>query len=257
MHSFTLLCRRFLAIFAFASAVSVHAIPETLLLDYQLGSDFADSAGYDLASLTPYGTSASTGFTGRAWEWTGAINGPGQGLQLSFNAPTSISTYTLALSFSFSDVTAYRKIVDFSGLTAETGIYAHSDRVSFYMGGGNPAGSLQEDTYTHLLITRDDTGRVDLYLNGVRAAFIGDGYYSDTAGHFIIKDVLYFGLDDNNRSEFAASGGFAHIQLWNYVLSAEEIATAANLAAIPEPSTTALLIGLTGLGVVVVYRRRR
>ncbi|MCR6655634.1 MAG: MYXO-CTERM sorting domain-containing protein [Opitutus sp.] len=118
------------------------------------------------------------------------------------------------------------------------------------------------NTYAHLLITRESTGEtsgnLSVYLNGELMSFGDDDFLVDSAGYFLISNALYFGLDDRGRSEYASNGGFANLQLWNYVLSDSEIEdVVSDIVAIPEPSTTAVLAGLAGLGAVLIYRRRR
>jgi len=120
------------------SGASLFGAPSALIADFRLDSDFSNNGTLGIqAWVAPYGTSATLDFTGSAWEWTGAT-GSGQGLKL--NIPTQLSTYTLALSFSLSDVTGYRKIVDFKNLTHESGIYAYSNALSVYTDGATPSG---------------------------------------------------------------------------------------------------------------------
>lgn len=249
---------RLLSIFAVVSAVSLHADTGDLVAHYRLGSDFDDSSSSGLTSLASYGESGTADFTGQSWEWGGPVTNPGRGLQLSFNEKISLSNYTLALSFSFSEVKSYRKLIDFGDLSSDAGIYAYDDAVTFFNSGNgvDQAGSLSPNTYTHLLITRD-SGQMRLYLNGELASFGSDDYFLDQRNDFIISQNLYFGVDDRNGGEFVPSGGFANLQLWDYVLSESEIAAVAGAAAIPEASTAALIAGVAGLGFVLLYRRRR
>ncbi len=252
--------RRVLSVLALVSGASLFGASDALVADFRLASDYSNNGAFGIqAWVAPYGTSATLDFTGSAWEWSGAT-GSGQGLQL--NIPAQLSTYTLALSFSFSDVTGYRKIIDFKHLSAESGIYAYSKSISVYSGSHHGGGSLTENTYTHLLITREATGEssgnLSVYLNGERISFGDDDFFVDSDGAFTISQLLYFGLDDRNGTEFASNGGFANLQLWNYVLSDSEIEdVVSDIIAIPEPSTTAVLAGLAGLGAVLIYRRRR
>ncbi|MCR6655633.1 MAG: hypothetical protein NVV63_07400 [Opitutus sp.] len=128
-----------LSVLALVSGASLFGAPSALIADFRLDSDFENGGTYGtLSRVEAVGTGGTSGFTGSAWEWNDATVNPGKGLKL--NIPATLSTYTLALSFSLSDVTGYRKIVDFKNLTHESGIYAYSNALSVYTDGATPSG---------------------------------------------------------------------------------------------------------------------
>ena len=89
------------------------------LHDYQLNGTYADAFGGP--PLSPDGgTLGPTGYTFAA----------NQGLNVS--SITNGSVYSIDMVFQFTDVTGYRKILDFSNLGPDTGLYVHDGALNFY-----------------------------------------------------------------------------------------------------------------------------
>lgn len=235
---------------AVAAPLSLRAAEGSLIASYSLGTDFTDSSGYGATTLQPYGTSESASFTGGAWQWAGASAG-GSGLALEFNS--SYSSYTLAFTFSYSDVGGWVKLMDFSGLSSDAGVYIHGGAFDTYdIGSSAYGGTVVENVPTHVLITRDGTtGVYSIYQNG---SWVASG--SDLGNKLILENTVYLAVDDNLGGEFSEDGSIAKLQVWDYVLSAGEISAVA-ASAIPEPSAFALFAGVAGLGAVAISRRRR
>lgn len=243
--------------FALLSAVLLgflcSGVKGALIGDYQFRGNFNNSVTGpgSLPAMTAVSPGAS-GFSADGWYWN--HSGTASGLKLGL--PSSPSSFSIGISFSYSEVTGYGKVIDFSKLGSDSGLYVQNNQVVLYNSGALTGGSAFANTPISIILTRSDLGQIEIYQKGALTPIIS---FSDSGDVFALLDELNFFLDDSETSgnEYLKAGSVSQIRIWNTALSSEEVAVA--FEAIPEPS---LLYLMAGAGVVVLcfrsaLRRRR
>jgi hypothetical protein len=132
-----------------------------LIHDYQLNGSFADGLGGP--SLVPGG--GTLGATGYAFD-------ANQGLSLS-NGLAAPDHYSIEIVFNFSELTSWRRIVDFKNRTSDTGLYNFQTSLQFYNVDTGPAAAFVPNVDARLIITRDDT--TDLFVGYDRSGRVRRG----------------------------------------------------------------------------------
>lgn len=162
------------------------------LHDYQLNGTYADAFGGP--PLSPDGgTLDPTGYTFAA----------NQGLNIS--GISNGSVYSIDMVFQLTDVTGYRKILDFSDRGPDTGLYVLDGALNFYnVATGSP--TIAANQMTDVRLDRDAAGIVTGFVNGVQEI-----QFTDT-GNIAVFDtptqIMRFFEDDYATSQREASGGF-------------------------------------------------
>jgi hypothetical protein len=215
------------ALVSFAFANPAHA---TLLHNYDLNGSLTDSLGGP--SLTAHG-----GVLG-ASDYSFGAN---QGLSLGGLNLAADGAYEIEMGFSLDNTNGYRKIIDFSSLVSDFGLYALSSSLNFYPVVSGNSGVIPSNQMVNLMIARTTTGSVSASVDGVpQFSFI------DSTG-IALSNVLNFFIDDFATSQGEASAG--HV---DYI----RISGTGSVSAVPLPAALPLLaMGLAGLG--FAGRRRR
>ena len=237
------------AILLLAIAVSCEVSKADLIGLYEFNGDFSNSYG-TLPALTPQTNGGFSGFNSGTWEWDGDT-APGEGLQLSLSSPLSV--YSVGIIFRYSQVDAYRKVLDYADQTSDDGLYVVDGSFLPWPYTEILEGSIAADTTTTIILTRDAGGTIAFYQNGSSTPlFTRD----DDDDAYVAATTLSFFLDDNvTGGEFSSAGSVAEIRVWDTALSAAEIPDA--FAPIPEPAATTALIGLGALVLALSRRRGR
>ncbi|MEO8596809.1 MAG: LamG-like jellyroll fold domain-containing protein [Candidatus Solibacter sp.] len=213
----------------------------TLTHDYLLQNTLADSlGGPDLTSLG--GTIGPTGYTFAQQ----------QGLSLS-NAFTGgqNANYSIYLNFAFDVTTGFRKILDFKALGSDNGLYNLDTTLNFYNITTGPAGAFAPGVFAQVVLTRDGSGNVVGYVNGVQQISFADT--SSAAVFDAANGIINFFQDDGVTGGRESSGGVVtEIRIYDGALTAEEVG---GLTAAPEPASLAL--AGAGLALCVLGRRKK
>jgi hypothetical protein len=211
-----------------AFAAPAHAV---LLHNYDLNGSLTDSKGGP--SLL-----ANGGVLGR----TGYTFGANQGLSLSGLDLAATGDYTIEIGFSFDVLSGYRKIIDFSNLGSDAGLYSLGSSLNFFPLRTGPQDVFLVGQLVNLVLTRTSAGDVKGSVNGVDQIT-----FFDTGG-LALSNTLNFFRDDRITGFGEASSGFV-----DYI----RISNSAPPSAVPLPAALPLLLaGLAGLGVVGRRRKR-
>lgn len=221
-------------VMACASAASAAAPSH----QYRLNASYSDDLG-GTALVDHGGVLDGSGYT----------FGQNQGLTMAVDLG---AVYTVDLGYRFDSHNGWQKIIDFSNLALDSGMYTYGSDYNFYPA-GNYIAAPADGVDGRLTLTRDASSLVSIYSNGTFA-----GSFSDTSGlaDFTGKDAHFF-IDDFATGQVEAGRGHVdYIRTWNTALTANEIGVlGVPVAAVPEPETYALL--LAGLGIVSAVARRR
>jgi hypothetical protein len=215
--------RHLLAVLALSAAVDSQA---ALIHQYELNGSLADALGGPALVANGGGIGAD-----------GYVFKPNQGLQLRDKLGAD---YTVDLVFHFDALNSWRKIVDFSDLTDDVGLYAYSGAMT-YFGLGGTTGILAPKTDTRLTLSRSADAILRVYQDGKLVASLNDkSHYTDLTNHY-----LNFFRDDRNGSE-AAPGAVDFIHIYDNALSAAEV----NRLVHPAPEPASGLLMACGLGLL-------
>lgn len=208
------------ALAAVALASPAHA---TLLHNYDLNGSLTDSLGGPALTANG-GVLGASGYT----------FGANQGLSLSGLNLVSSGAYAIEVGFSFDTLSGYRKIIDFSNLALDSGLYTLGNNLNFYPVVTGASGVFQSGQLVSLLLVRTAAGSVNASVNGVP-----EFGFSDTS-NLAISNTLKFFIDDFATGQFEASSGYV-----DYI----RISDSAPVSAVPLPGALPLLAaGLAGLG---------
>jgi len=225
----------------FASAVLFASTASAdLIRDYELNGSLADSASSGIDITNNGGALGATGIT------FGANQGP---TVTGFD----LSVYTIVTSFDLTSVNGFRKLIDFKNGASDDGLYTENGDLDFFDSAFGPNGIIGAGATVQVALTRDASGIVTGYVNGVEQISFDDS--SSALAVTSSDDVLNFFQDDRATGGREASDGFVdYVQIYNTALSGSDIA--ALNGGVPEPATWAMMIlGLGGAGAAL--RRRR
>ena len=188
--------------------------------DYLFQDALASALG-NPPDLVEIGQGSSV-FTVDASTGTTVLRFAGQrGLSL---APTTrairSSEYTLEMLFRFDFVSKYRKIVDFKGGAADSGLYVFDGCLSFSPKQLDAVTSIAPDSWVQVVLTRTSAGRVVVYVNGIRQFAFDDRRGLAKIGK---SDTLRFFADDRTTTGEYSSGAVSQIRFFDRSLSESEV----------------------------------
>jgi hypothetical protein len=232
-------------------------------IHYPFDTDLGDVHGAStlteapVCPANPCNSAASFGSDadGKYWTWS-STNSRGGGFTVLTSANIGTS-YTIALKFSFAQVTSWRKIIDYENRVTDNGFYYYSSKLQFYNGGAtfNSVTSYPANTVLDLVVVRESTnpsdpsvlsGTFTVYAVGSDNSLTQLFQYSDTIGNSIPHVTsggltkLGFFFDDNATSSEATSNGKVYdLRIWSGAsLSAQTLS-----AAVVRPSAVTNIVG--------------
>jgi hypothetical protein len=197
--------------------------PATLRASYRLDGDYRSSVrgAPPLVELEPGNRFAVETVGGSARR---VLTFPrGGGLSLNTSGLVDSDSHSVAMLFRLDDVNGYRRILDFSGGTADAGLYVRDGRVILYPNGGPVAGPVIGDAYVRLVLTQapapNGRRRTIVYVDGAPVADRRTlSAFSLTSG------VLRFFQDNTSgpATDEESGGAVACIQVYEGTLTPEE-----------------------------------
>ncbi len=139
-------------------------------------------------------------------------------------------SYTIELLFRLHEIEGWRKLVDFAGGSDDAGLYSFYGQLNLYPTALATPASILADTYALVVLTRDASGTVAGYVNGVQQFS-----FDDSERHAVIAegDTLRFFRDDRLTMGLEASAGaVSRIRLYDAPLTELEV-TALACAELP------------------------
>ena len=186
---------------------------------FSFNQSLKDSRGN--LEFTETGTGSSFGVeTVMGSERTVRTYNEGNGLRLPVgNAVVVSDTYTLHMRIRLDDVTSRRKLIDFSDGASDNGLYLEDGRLVFLNGSTNGATVIANDEWADVAMTRDASGNVTGYVNGVEQWTFTD------AGNEAQLDAgpLVFFADDDTTGDEHPSGGIVCTQMIDGALAAPDV----------------------------------
>lgn len=216
-------CFTFALAFAFGALPVAHAVE---VADYRFQDNFASSIGAApaLQPFEPVGTFVDVLVDGQSVRgWSYPVRA---GLALETTGLISDVEYSIVMLLRVDDVGGYTKLVDFSGLTLDDGLYYLTDSLVFYPEVEPNTGGVFDDVFHQLVLTRAADGTMVGYVDGVQKFTLID---SDAAG-VVLDGQLAFLRDDAVTSGEEGPGVVARLRIFNHVLTPAEVQRLQRLA---------------------------
>lgn len=194
------------------------------------------------------------------YEFNGYPASPDQQAGLTFSNAGKVvdpQSYSIELIFQFFSEGSYRRVVDVSNRTADSGLYVNWFGALDAYPVNNGLAALTANTYYHVVFTNDSLGRMTGYVDGVL----------DLEGEPSVMNIqdpdqiISFFLDNtvDGATDEYSSGRVALIRLYDGVLSKEGAAALARdpFGGLSVPEPRAFVLAATGLAALGLLRRRR
>ena len=230
---------------------------QTPIHNFEFNGNLNDSQPTGKVLQQPVASNNSFSTNPNQWNWT-ATQAPGGGLFLSTEDLPNPENYTLALDFSFSDVSGKRKILSFGDYFENKGVYFLAGGIDQVDGSIYGFGTLSANTFYKLILTRNATTKeLKTYIIGPSGVLQLLGSLTDTNNDAVpvnssvnLRDFTFFLDDASTNTEYTPSGSVRFIKIWDTPLSEAQLNT---LFPSPLPSITSLssLSGCTGSTLVI------
>ncbi|WP_078211262.1 IPT/TIG domain-containing protein [Flavobacterium sp. LM5] len=220
---------------------------QNLVHNFEFNGNLNDSQPTGELFSVPVPCTNTFGTNPNQWNWT-ATRSPGGGLFLATANLPNPENYTLALDFSFSDVSGKRKILSFGDFFENKGVYFLSGGIDQVDGSIYGFGTLNANTFYKLILTRDATTKeLKTYIIGPSGVLQLLGTLTDTNNDAVPinssasnRDFTFFLDDASTNNEYTASGSVRFIKIWDAPLSSAQLNTLF-------PSSTPTITSLSSL----------
>lgn len=222
-----------------------------LISDFTFDGNLNDSQGNATISLMNDGNYSYNNGT-----FTNGVDSTGAAPGLKVALPDVVfdeQEYTIQIDFSFSETSGYRKILDYSLLQFDAGLYVNG-QLRLYSAGNYGPTTIAVDSIMTIYITRNNAlDSASVYLaNG--ASLQVESSATDLTGEFVAEleganRVLHFFHDDTTTvSEFSSSFTVDRIRIWNgdytAVLGLNE-KPSVSFSCFPNPASTIATVRFT------------
>ncbi|MDB4913261.1 MAG: hypothetical protein JWM95_905 [Gemmatimonadetes bacterium] len=188
--------------------------------------------------------------------------GANQGLELSGIWGSGAASYTIVMHYSLQDLSGFAKVIDFKNESASCWQFGYSD-CGFYNGNWTGPGQAvfyptahgfndlySENTMATTVFSRDGSGTIRVYVNGVKDYTDGDNAHQNAV---FTSDIARFFEDGGTK----ASGGFIdYLAIYDTTFSDSE-AEALGETVVTTPEPASLVLVASGLVVIGGVARRR
>lgn len=231
-----------------ASAGPVSAAA-TLVGDYQFQNTLTNSAGTApaLTEFSRKGTTAEfvtdtvAGSSRTVWDWPES-----HGLVLNGANNHVGNFYSIVMLVKLDSITYYNKLIDLRhGSDQDSGLYVlDSNLVAYGCGAGRSTSNpISSGTYHQIVMTRDSSKKIRLYVDGAQVATSDDttdgcsmGAASDI--HFLVDDTYTCSTPEATDCE-EAPGRIARLRVYNGALTSAEVASLGTVPGSEPPPGTA------------------
>jgi hypothetical protein len=138
------------------------------------------------------------------------------------------SEYTIVLLFEFDKVRYWYKVMDFTNRSSDGGLYVNNHDIYFHdlihPYDGDP--SIVPDHYVQIVLTRDASGAVRIYLDGAEKSIIQD----DIPLTLAVNPLYLFKDDFFDTGAEHPEGSVARVRFYDTVLDASQVAFLDRLA---------------------------
>jgi hypothetical protein len=143
----------------------------------------------------------------------------GKSLQLQPTTPVFPSNaYTVVILFRFDTVAGWRRLLDLKNAVGDQGLYVQDGRLNVYPAGQVSSVCITNDTWHQVVVTRDATGIVNIYSDGVLRIT-----YNDTSGYLAVSSAAAMRFFKDEGSTEESAGYVARIRNFATALSASDV----------------------------------
>jgi hypothetical protein len=203
----------------------------TLKANYQLqGNRVSAVAGApELANLGKGNRFATETVDGNSRQVLAFPNG--NGLSLATAGLVDPRNHSVVMTFRLANLSGYRRILDFTGGTADTGLYNLSGKIALYLKGNvaSSRGAVLDNSYAQVTLTNaaasGDTQQTTVYVNGAEVASA-----RTSEGFDLGPGVLRFFQDNTSGPATGeeSAGAVACILVYDGTLTASEVGQVAD-----------------------------
>lgn len=230
---------RALAVIAVAMALGAGAASAaTLKADYQFQDTHASSVpgASTLADLVAVGNAPNSFVTDSVAGTPRRVLAFPKGNGLAMSSLRSLlpsGSYSVVLLVRLAEISGYRRYLDFTGGSSDSGFYNLSGNLVLYPAASGTAALITANAYQQIAVTRDANGTVVGYVDATVA--LGPYDDSSTGAAAPTTDTLRFFKDDDAVAAEESAGAVARIRLYDGALTASEVAALAPVEQQPPP----------------------